>query len=87
MNYVKTANGVLTEVTWVAVSNIDGALRFCVINPDAAQLFALFTEPENCTTITRVIDGEDMQVFEGYTVFRGIQINYDGTAIVSLSKI
>ena len=87
MNSIRTVDGTVLEVLWVAISNIDGALRFAVPDPDAKQLFSLFTRPDNCTEIVRVIDGEDVQVFEGYTVFRGLQMNYDSTAIVALSKI
>lgn len=87
MNSIRTVDGTILEVIWVAVSNIDGALRFAIPDPDAARLFSLFTNPENCYEIVRMIDGQDVQSFEGYTVFRGLQMNYDGTSIVSLSKI
>ena len=87
MNSIRTADGTVLEVIWVAVSNIDGALRFAVPDPDASRLFSLFTNPENCSEIVRVVDGQDIQTFEGYTVFRGLQMNYDGTSIVALSKI
>lgn len=87
MNSIRTVDGTILNVVWIAVSNIDGALRFCVIDADVTQLFTLFTNPENCSEIVRLVDNEDMQTYSGYTVFRGIQMNYDGTAIVSLSKI
>lgn len=86
MIQLKTANGKLFEIAWIGVSNIDGVLRFSVVDPDVTDVFQTFMIPENCTVLTRIFD-EDEQVFEGYKIFRGVQINFDGSAIVSLSKI
>ena len=81
-----TADGKTFEIEWIGVSTLDGALRFGVKNADITRLLAIFTKPENCTVLTRLFDGEE-KTFEGYTVFRGITIDYDGTIIVALSKI
>lgn len=83
---LRTANGHTFEIEWIGVANIDGVLRFSVINAEVSELVSIFTVPENCTTITRVFD-EDERTFTGYTTFRGVQINYDNSIIVSLSKI
>ena len=87
MIQILTASGILFNVLWVGVSSIDGALRFALINPDVKQAIEVFTNPENCRTITRVIDGETDIIFEGYINFRGINVSYDGNATVALSKI
>lgn len=79
-------NGEEFEIEWIGVATLDGALRFGIKNADITKLLATFTKPENCTVLTRSFDGED-KTFEGYTVFRGITIDYDGTTIVALSKI
>lgn len=83
---LKTANGKMFEIAWIGVSNIDGVLRFSVVDPDVTDVFQTFMIPENCIVLTRIFD-EDEQVFEGYKIFRGVQINFDGSAIISLSKI
>ena len=86
MIQLKTAKNELFEIEWAGVSTIDGALRFGTRSVDTARLLAVFTNPENCSVLTRVFDGEE-KTFEGYTVFRGITIDYDGITIVALSKI
>lgn len=86
MIYIETAKGDRLPIAWAGVSGIDGVLRFAVINTELAEIIATFTAPENCTELTRVFD-EDRQTFVGYTVFRGVQISYDGSVIVSMSKI
>jgi len=79
------ANGEKFEIEWIGVASFDGVLRFGIKNADITNLLATFTKPENCTVLTRSFDGEE-KTFEGYTVFRGITIDYDGTIIVALSK-
>ena len=81
-----TANRQEFEIEWIGVANIDGVLRFSVVNSNVSDLVRVFTVPENCETITRSFD-ENEQVFSGYTTFRGVQINYDGSIVVSLSRI
>lgn len=81
-----TSNGITFEIAWIGVSGLDGVLRFSIINGDISQIMQTFTIPENCQVLTRDFDGVE-QVFEGYIVFRGIQINYDNTIMVSLSKV
>ena len=83
---LRLTNGQEFEIAWIGVSNIDGVLRFSILNSDLARIIQIFTNPENCEVFTRIFD-EDEQTYEGYTIFRGIQINYDGSAIVSMSKI
>lgn len=73
-------------VEWIGVSSIDGVLRFCVFNETTLKIFQTFTNPENCSPLIRKFDENEM-TFEGYTVFRGIQVQYDGSMIVSLSKV
>ena len=79
-------NGETFEVEWIGVSTIDGVLRFNVINADMTAVLQTFMKPENCSPLVRKFD-EDEKTFEGYTVFRGIIVNYDNSMIVSLSKI
>jgi len=81
-----TANGIEFEISWIGVASIDGVLRFGVINSTLSEVINTFTNPENCTVLTRNYDGV-IETFEGFTVFRGISINFKGEMIVALSKI
>ena len=81
-----TANGLVFEIDWIGVAALDGVLRFSIKDVDIATIIQVFTVPENCEVLIRKFD-EDEQIFEGYAVFRGVQINYDGSSIVALSKI
>ena len=83
---IVTANNEEFEIKWAGVANIDGVFRFAVVNGDVSELVQVFTQPENCVTLTRVFD-EDEKEFSGYTVFRGVTVNYEGDIIVALSKI
>ena len=87
MIQVKTANGELFEVKWIGIASLDGVLRFASNNVFLQDVLNTFTVPENCTVLSKLIDGEEVASFEGYTVFRGIQINYDNEMIIALSKI
>ena len=83
---IVTANNEEFEIKWAGVANIDGVLRFAVVNGDPAELLRVFSQPENCTTLKRVFD-ETEKEFVGYTVFRGVTINYEGDVIVAMSKV
>ena len=81
-----TADGKTFEIEWIGISTLDGALRFGVKNVEVGELLTTFTNPKSSTVLTRSFDGEEKR-FEGYTVFRGITVDYDGVIIVALSKI
>lgn len=83
---LKTSNNEEFDIAWIGVATIDGVLRFSVINSDIKRVFDVFSNPESCAKLTRVYDGIE-EIFEGYTVFRGVQIQYDNSVLVSLSKI
>ena len=86
MIQIRTANNDLFQIAWAGVSSIDGILRFAVINPNIAEVFSVFSNPANCSTLTRVFDNQET-VYSGYSVFRGITVNFDGSVIVAMSKI
>ena len=88
MEKVITATGEEFEIGWIGVATLDGGLRFGIINcNDINKIFQTFTKPENCVVLTRDFDGVRNIKFEGYTVFRGITINYNDEIVVSLSKV
>lgn len=86
MQKIIAANGDTYDIAWIGIANLDGGLRFGVIGGELSEILQTFTDPKNCTVITRTFDGDPFS-YKGYTVFRGVTINYDGTIVVSLSKI
>ena len=83
---LRTTNGEMFDIDWIGISSIDGILRFAVKNPDISKIVQIFSVPENCSILTRLFD-EDEHTYEGFIVFRGFLLNFDGTATVSMSKI
>ena len=79
-------NGETIQVEWMAVAQLDGVLRFNTIGVEPLELIRIFSNPENCSPLSRVFDGTTTDVYTDYTVFRGINVNYDNTAMISLSK-
>lgn len=86
MIQVLLPNGKMILVAWMSITQFDGVLRFNVLNADVAKLIETFTNPENCSCLVKMCDGIAVEVYTDYTVFRGITVNYDKTAIISLSR-
>lgn len=86
MSKLITANGEVFEIIWIGVASIDGVLRFCIVNSESSKVFDVFSNSENCKKLVNNNDGIE-QIYEDYKIFRGIQVNYDDTIQVSLSKI
>ena len=80
-----TALGVSLPITWIGVSDFDGSLRFETTESDLPRLFALFTDPAQTETLTRVYD-EDRKTFSGYTAFKGIERMASGNTVVRLMQ-
>ena len=79
---IRTASGKTYPVLWADVSTIDSRLRFELTEQlpltDAA---ALFEDPEETKTLTRVEDGEE-KVFRGFVVLESVDTRErDGTMI------
>ena len=83
---VTTVSGDVFNISWIGVASIDGVLRFAVKNSNVQEIIRAFTDAQNCETLISKFD-ETETMYVGYTVFRGIQINYDNETIVSLSRI
>ncbi len=80
-------NGQEYPIDWIGVATLDGVLRFSVPgSEDISSLFTTFSNPDNCTKLIRIFD-EDQKEYDGYNVFRGITVAFDGKYIVALSKI
>lgn len=74
------------DVDWAGVATIDGVLRFAVINGDMPEVFTTFSNPEETEVLVHTFDNIRKE-YEGYTVFRGVSLNYQNEIIVALSKI
>ncbi len=79
-------DGRTIPVAWMSIAQFDGVLRFNAINIDPSILIEIFSDPKNCSPLIRLFDGIATDIYTDYTVFRGIMINYDQTAVVSLSR-
>ena len=82
---IETAQGTSFPINWIGISDLDGSLRFEVMEGDITVLFGIFSDPEHTKTLTRVFD-EDRKAFEGFTVFKGIERMASGNIVVRLMK-
>jgi len=62
-----TAQGTEFGANWVGVSDLDGSLRFELVESDMQTAFGVFSDREHTKELTRVFD-DDKRVFEGYTM-------------------
>lgn len=80
------ANNTEFEIHWIGIADVDGVLRFSIAaGSDLSVIFQTFSNPANCGVLIRQNDGIEKE-FSGFTVFRGLQINYNSEIIVSMSK-
>ena len=86
MQIIITATGKEFTVSWMGVATIDGILRFSVKDADMGEVFSTFTNQEETETLIHSFDNIQKE-YTGYTVFRGITIDFQNEMIVSLSKI
>ena len=86
MQTIITKTGKEFSVAWIGVSNIDGILRFSVLNSDMTTVFTTFSNPEETETIVHTF-GETPKEYVGYTVFRGVTLNYQNEMVVALSMV
>ena len=82
---VKTATGKTFPVTWIGISDFDRSLRFEVTEGTLAELFAVFSDPEETVCLTRVFD-EDRKDFLGFTKMKGVELMATGNVVVRLMK-
>ena len=82
---LETAQGQVLPLEWIGISDFDGSLRFETSLSDLPALFALFSDPTHTVSLTRIFD-EDRRVFEGFTVFKGIERMASGHVVVRLLR-
>ena len=82
---LRTASGAEFPISWIGVSDFDGSLRFEVLAEagDLPNLFAVFSDPAQTATLTRVYD-EDEKTYTGFTRFKGLEQMASGNVVVRL---
>lgn len=83
MILLETKTGKVFQIAWAGVSGIDGALRFEVLGATVADCYQVFSDPQETEKLTRIFD-DDRREFEGYTVFKGVDLNFTGSIVVAL---
>ena len=82
---IVTKTGKEYEINWAGIATVDGALRFEIINGTLADIFSCFSNPAETAELSRVW-GDSTAVYEGFTAFKTIDIQANGSIIVALSK-
>ena len=82
MQKLTTATGKEFRVLWCSVVDV---LRFAVIDSDIMTLLGVFMNPEETATLTNQFD-ERVRVYEGYTKFKGVELDSNGSIIVALMQ-
>ena len=85
MIVLRTAKNTKLPLEWIGVSDFDGSLRFETTETDMSRLFALFSDPSETETLTRIYD-EDEKMYTGFTAFKGIERMASGNTVVRLMK-
>lgn len=84
MQKIITATGKELTVNWCGVSTIDFTLRFGTSDWSMAELFQVFTNQEETSTLIHMFDSYETK-YEDYTVFRGVDLKPDGEIVVALN--
>ena len=77
---IRTAQGYTLPVNWIGVCDYDRSLRFETPSTDLAVLFQVFSDPGQTSVITRILNtaGDiDEREYNGFTVFKGIELMPD----------
>ena len=85
MYILKTALNKVYDITGAAIASVDGALRIWFKEGTVSNLVTTFTNPEETELLTKVFDGVETQ-FEGFVMFRGIEISRTGEIMVTLAR-
>ena len=81
---IKTARGIEYDISLAAVGSIDGALRIWLYSNNATDVFTVFSNPVETAKLVESNDGIE-KTYNGFTAFRGISVNVDGTILVTLN--
>ena len=82
---IVTKSGKEYEINWAGIATVDGALRFEIVNSTLLEVFNCFSNAEETEQLDRVW-GDSTTRYEGFTTFKTIDIQPNGSIIVALSK-
>lgn len=85
MQTITTATQRVFQVSWCGLSTIDYVLRFGVRGESMTDVLQAFMNPDETETILHTFD-ERTNEYNGYTVFRGVDLKPNGEIVVSLSQ-
>ena len=80
---LRTAQNYTVPLNWIGVSDFDGSLRFETPETDLSTLFAVFSDPDQTSALTRIFD-EDEKTFSGFTAIKGIEKMAGGNIVIRL---
>lgn len=84
---IKTATGESYPIKWAGVSSIDGTLNFAlIINITISKAARIFGKKESTSKLIYEFDGKTAAEYEGYTELTGINMNTDGSIVITLAK-
>ena len=83
MQRIITANGREFTVQWCGQASIDNSLRFSITGSSVATVVSVFANSANTTTLVHAFD-EVEKVYNGFTTFKGVEMNPDGSIVVAL---
>jgi len=84
MQKLITSNGKEFPVRWCGVSTVDLSLRFAVVESSIQEVLATFMNTEETALIKHLFDSLET-VYEGYTVFKGVEVQYNGDIVVAMN--
>lgn len=85
MQTITTATGKVFQVGWCGLSTIDYVLRFGVKGESMIDVLQVFMSPSETETLLHTFD-ERTNEYDGYIVFRGVDLKPNGEIVVSLSQ-
>lgn len=85
MQTITTATGKVFQVGWCGLSTIDYVLRFGVKGESMIYVLQVFMSPSETETLLHTFD-ERTNEYDGYIVFRGVDLKPNGEIVVSLSQ-
>lgn len=83
---IKTLSGLEIPASWCAVSTIDGTLRMRLLDLTLLEAFPIFSDPGETRTIEYSLDGEQQEIYIGFTCLRQISLDAENCVLIVLAK-
>lgn len=87
MQKIITATGKEYQIDWCGQSTIDFALRFAVTGEEMNTIINTFINPSETIQLTHIIDDMGNEItYNGFTIFRGVDLKPDNSVVVALMQ-